>query len=202
MSTMWRRAMLYLGLGPDDEYEDDLSIDPPVREAMPSARPVPAQGRPAATRPASSGGRPTQQRPAAPPAGRPSQPSRPLPGGEAERGTHKQTPSNGDPMSTKPKPVVRPVPAAAKPFVVVPENFNQAQEVGDRFKANQPVILNLQAADKTLSRRLLDFSSGLCYALGGNMEKVATQVYLLTPTNVEVSLDERRRLAERGLHDA
>jgi len=201
--------MLYLGLGPDDEYEDDLTIDAPVREPMASARPVPAQaaregqGRPSGTRPtgASPQGRPPQGRPASSPQDRPSQPSRPRPV-DADGGPPRQPPSNGDPMSAKPKPVVRPVPAAAKPFVVVPENFNQAQEVGDRFKASQPVILNLQAADKTLSRRLLDFSSGLCYALGGNMEKVATQVYLLTPTNVEVSLDERRRLAERGLHDA
>ena len=104
--------------------------------------------------------------------------------------------------SPKPKPVVRQVPAAAKPYLVSPTHFNDAQEVGDRFKVSQPVILNLQEADKALSRRVIDFSSGLCYALGGHMEKVAASVYLLTPTDVEVSAEERRRLAERGLHDA
>ena len=86
----------------------------------------------------------------------------------------------------------------AKPHVVVPTSFNQAQELADKFKGSQPVIMNLQAADRDLARRLIDFASGLCYGLGGQMEKVANQVYLLTPTNVEVSADERRRLEERG----
>jgi cell division inhibitor SepF len=100
--------------------------------------------------------------------------------------------------------VVRPVAmtASAKPHVVSPTSFNHAQEVADKFKASQPVILNLQGVDRDLARRLIDFSSGLCYGLGGHMEKVAHQVYLLTPTNVEVSAEERRRLQERGLHDA
>ncbi|MDZ7734057.1 MAG: cell division protein SepF [Acidimicrobiia bacterium] len=92
--------------------------------------------------------------------------------------------------------MVRPVPVApnAKPFVVSPSSFNHAQEVADKFKANQPVIVNLQGVSRELSRRLIDFSSGLCYGLGGQMERVAGQVYLLTPSNVEVSAEERRRL--------
>jgi cell division inhibitor SepF len=84
---------------------------------------------------------------------------------------------------------------------VAPTSFNQAQDVADKFKGAQPVILNLQGVDRDLARRLIDFSSGLCYGLGGQMEKVAHQVYMLTPTNVEVSAEERRRLQERGLHD-
>ena len=96
--------------------------------------------------------------------------------------------------------VVRPITVTpnAKPHVVVPTSFDQAQEVADTFKRNQPVIVNLQAADRDLARRLIDFASGLCYGLAGQMEKVANQVYLLTPTNVEVSAEERRRLHERG----
>ena len=58
--------------------------------------------------------------------------------------------------------------------------------------------MNLQGADRDLSRRLIDFASGLCYGLGGQMERVGNQVYLLTPANVEVSAEERRRLQERG----
>jgi cell division inhibitor SepF len=80
----------------------------------------------------------------------------------------------------------------------MPTSFNQAQDVADRYKGSQPVIMNLQGADRDLSRRLIDFASGLCYGLGGQMERVANQVYLLTPTNVEVSPEERRRLHERG----
>ena len=84
---------------------------------------------------------------------------------------------------------------------MAPSSFNEAQEVADKYKGNVPVIINLQNVDRDLSRRLIDFASGLCYGLGGAMEKVAHQVYLLTPSNVEVSPEERRRLQERGLYD-
>ena len=98
--------------------------------------------------------------------------------------------------------VVRPFtqPQAAKVHVVVPVGFNDAQEIGDKLKDNQPVIVNLQGIDRELSRRLIDFSSGLTYGLGGAMERVAEQVFLLTPSNVEVSPEEKRRLQERGLY--
>jgi cell division inhibitor SepF len=122
----------------------------------------------------------------------------------AEQSGVRPLPSPTGDLAPKPRTVVRPIPAAttAKPYVVAPAMFNQAQDVADRFKNQQPVILNLQGADRDLARRLLDFSSGLCYALGGQMEKVADQVFLLVPNNVEVSAEERRRLQERGLHDA
>ena len=96
---------------------------------------------------------------------------------------------------------VRTIPiSSAKPHVIAPRSFNEAQQVADRFKADQPVIINLQAADRDLARRLIDFTSGLCYALNGNMEKVADQVYLLAPSNVSLAEEERQRLQERGLH--
>ncbi|MBK5223156.1 MAG: cell division protein SepF [Acidimicrobiia bacterium] len=90
---------------------------------------------------------------------------------------------------------------SAKPHVVAPRSFQDAQEVGDNFKAKQPVIINLQGVDRDLSRRLVDFTSGLCYGVGGQMEKIATDVFLLTPVDVEVSPEERQRLQERGLYD-
>ena len=100
--------------------------------------------------------------------------------------------------------VVRPFtqPQAAKVHVTVPVGFNDAQEIGDKLKANQPVIVNLQGIDRDLSRRLIDFSSGLTYGVGGAMERVADNVFLLTPSNVEVSAEEKRRLQERGLYRA
>ncbi len=82
--------------------------------------------------------------------------------------------------------------------LVVPKSFNDAQSIADRFKASVPVILNLQATDPDLSKRLIDFSSGLTYALNGGMQRVADKVFLLTPQNVEVSAEERARLVERG----
>ena len=82
--------------------------------------------------------------------------------------------------------------------VVDPASFNDAQAVADRFKRQQPVILNLQQADGELSRRMVDFCAGLTYALDGQIQTVANRVFLLTPRNVEVSAEERKRLAERA----
>ncbi len=185
MTSMLRRAMLYLGLGPDDEYDDyDVVDDPraaPARAAAPAASRYPAaqhdfDGEPEVT-PSSSvrtiGG----------------QMVRPQPSGDG-----------GDPGARPRTAVVRPLQpvASAKPHVVAPTSFNQAQEVADKLKINQPVIVNLQNVDRDLSRRIIDFASGLCYGVGGQMERVANQVFLLSPSNVEVSVEERRRLQEHG----
>ena len=77
--------------------------------------------------------------------------------------------------------------------LVLPRSFNDAQQIADRFKDSVPVILNLQSADTELSKRLIDFASGLTYALDGSMQRVADKVFLLTPKNVEVSAEERAR---------
>ncbi len=87
---------------------------------------------------------------------------------------------------------------SARVHLVVPRSFNDAQQLADRFKDGIPVILNLQSADAELSKRLIDFASGLTYALNGGMQRVADKVFLLTPANVEVSAEERARLLERG----
>ena len=89
---------------------------------------------------------------------------------------------------------------AARVHVVEPHGFNDAQEIGDRLKANQPVIINLQGVGRDLQRRLIDFSSGLAYGIGGQIQKAADQVFLLTPSNVEVSQEEKERLQARGLY--
>jgi cell division inhibitor SepF len=86
----------------------------------------------------------------------------------------------------------------AKVHLVIPRSFNDAQQIADRFKAQIPVILNLQGAETDLSKRLIDFSSGLTYALDGSMQRVADKVFLLTPRNVELSAEERARALERG----
>jgi cell division inhibitor SepF len=91
-----------------------------------------------------------------------------------------------------------PIGAAAKVHLVIPRSFNDAQQVADRFKDGIPVILNLQSSDAELSKRLIDFASGLTYALDGGMQRVADKVFLLTPRNVEVSAEERARALDRG----
>jgi cell division inhibitor SepF len=82
--------------------------------------------------------------------------------------------------------------------LVIPKSFNDAQDVADKFKDAIPVILNLQGSDTDLSKRLIDFASGLTYALDGGMQRIADKVFLLTPRNVEVSAEERARLIEKG----
>ncbi len=97
--------------------------------------------------------------------------------------------------------VVRPLPTTNKPEVVSPNRFDDVQTVADAFKAVQPVIINLQGVDRDLSRRLIDFASGLCYGLEGEMERVADQVFLLTPRGAEVSADDRLAMSEGNIDE-
>lgn len=206
MASMWRKAMHYLGLGPDDEYEDDLGygdVEPTqdrsaersggagaARAARPAARPAVPPPPPASTGsvsrldPAPSAGGPGGGRP----------------GGGASAG-------GGEPASLRPLPpppreapgrssgAVRTIAAVARVSEVAPSGFNDAQQVGDRFKAGSAVAMDLGGVDRELARRLIDFCSGLCYALGGKMERLGGQSYLIIPSGVEVSSDDRRRLA-------
>jgi cell division inhibitor SepF len=86
----------------------------------------------------------------------------------------------------------------ASMHVVTPRTFNDAQQVADEFKRSKPVIINLQSTDRELSKRLIDFSSGMTYALGGGMQRIAQGIFLLTPENVEVSAEEKARILEGG----
>jgi len=82
--------------------------------------------------------------------------------------------------------------------LVIPRNFNDAQQVADQFKRSVPVILNLQTADHELSKRMIDFCSGLTYAMDGGMQRIAEKMFLLTPRNVDVSAEEKARLIDKG----
>jgi len=97
--------------------------------------------------------------------------------------------------------VVRSIPTQAprQVHVVEPRIFDDAQDFADRFKGGVPVILNLRLTEPKHAPKILQFASGLVYGLNGRMQKVGEQVYLLTPFNMEVSADEKRRLAEHGL---
>jgi cell division inhibitor SepF len=88
--------------------------------------------------------------------------------------------------------------AAPQVSLVVPKSFNDAQTVADRLKSDVPVIINMQSADADLTRRLIDFASGLTYALDGSMQRVADRVFLLTPSAVKVSAEDKALLMERG----
>jgi len=173
MPGMLRRAMVYLGLVDDDYDEYDTYEDPPPPQRSGRAYP-PDPG----YDPNTATVRPLQ---------------REAPAQEAI--------TSVSPVTPRPSVVRQITPVQnAKVHVVAPTGFADAQEIGDRVKASQPVIVNLQAANRELSRRMIDFCSGATYVLGGSMDKVADQVFLLTPSNVEVSAEEKRRLQERGLY--
>jgi cell division inhibitor SepF len=87
---------------------------------------------------------------------------------------------------------------SVKLHLVIPKSFNDAQQVADKFKDDIPVVLNLQGTETDLSKRLIDFASGLTYALDGGMQRVADRVFMLTPRNVEISAEERAQLIEKG----
>jgi cell division inhibitor SepF len=82
--------------------------------------------------------------------------------------------------------------------LVIPKSFNDAQQIADKFKDSIPVVLNLQGIEPDLSKRLIDFASGLTYALDGGMQRIADKVFMLTPRNVEISAEERAELIEKG----
>jgi cell division inhibitor SepF len=103
--------------------------------------------------------------------------------------------------SEPPMGSVQAVPAVpgSKPQLVAPRSFNDAQEVADRFRGGAPVILNLRETDAELGRRLIDFCSGLCYGLRGQMQRVGDRVFLVTPADVQLSADDHRLMRESGL---
>lgn len=95
--------------------------------------------------------------------------------------------------------ILQPVPeAAARVHVVEPKSFNDAEQIGGKFKNDTPVIVNLQNIDRELAKRLIDFVSGLTYGLDGGIQRVAEMVFLLTPANVEVSAEDRKWMREKG----
>jgi cell division inhibitor SepF len=112
-------------------------------------------------------------------------------GGDDARGARGRAP-------TALRPVVSRGNGDVRVHLVVPKSFNDAQQVADKFKEAVPVILNLQGTDTDLAKRLIDFASGLTYALDGGMQRIADKVFMLTPRNVEISAEERARLIEKG----
>lgn len=180
--SVWKRAMDYLGLGPDDAYDDyDL---PPVEPDRPIRATRGGYDDPRGARPGRGPGYADYE--PEPPVR--SAPARTMPSRDLDPVPARPRLTVPDDSGITPRPArqgsaVRSVPAptAGEPYTVRPRRFDQAQEVADKFKDGLPVIMNLETAEREISRRLIDFASGLCYGLNGTMEKVATGVYLLKP---------------------
>ena len=220
--TVFRNVMVYLGLGPDEEYEDGyLQEDSEVVLDESARRPAPAPSGAFSFQDNESRTADDDGSPSAVGAVRPLRPvindDDVLDLDEAERAAarasafeHTPEPvgvggrTDRPPMSSglgesRIEPVVRAVPIQrTKPLAIVPESFGDAKLIADEFQRSVPVIMNLQGLDRELARRLIDFASGVCYSLEGSMDKIASQVFLLTPKSVEVSDEDMRRIEERG----
>jgi cell division inhibitor SepF len=171
----WHRTLVYFGLAEDHEYDDEVE---PYQEPEPAPRETYEE-------------RPTVRRLST-----------------RRRRDEIDDIFADDVDSERRTSTLRPVESArgngrsssgdVRVHFVAPKSFNDVQDVADKFKDAIPVILNLQGTDTDLSKRLIDFSSGLTYALDGGMQRIADKVFLLTPRNVEVSAEERARLVEKG----
>lgn len=176
MVPVLKKAMIYLGLGPDEIYEDypaqqrDRNRGLPRRheEVNGLENPTTSMG-PRSSSGTLAAGRTVHPIPLNPDG------SYGQPGDPADRQNRSQD-SRYSPM----RGVI-----SRKPHAVSPEGFNDAQEIADRLKSGQAVIINLQSVNRDLRRRLVDFSSGLCYGRDGKMDRVADQVYLLTPADLD-----------------
>lgn len=199
--SMFRTVLVYLGLGSDDEYDDGYLYDDDVDEtsgrstrgavASPGGRGAP----PVASGPV---GRPMSQGNDDEPGVSSVRALRPVPDLEDDGGVGAVRPISGS-EEISAVDVIRPTAVSrAKPRSLSPQSFGDAKVVADDFKRQVPVVMNLIGVERDLERRLIDFSSGLCYGLGGSMDKLAPHVYLLVPKSVTVSDDDRRRLEERG----
>jgi len=166
----WHRALVYFGLAEDHDYgpEYEEDFEPEVEDER--------DGR------------------------RESAQVRRLPTSRRRRDEIDDIFADDEPISASRTSVLRPVgeDSDVKVHLVIPRNFNDAQQVADQFKRKVPVILNLQSTDHELSKRMIDFCSGLTYALDGGMQRIAEKIFLLTPRNVEVSAEERARLLDKG----
>ena len=189
-ADVWNKTLVYFGIAEEEEWDEDGYLTdeelqrayaerPNVRRLAPRRRredfddwtdPEPATARTSVLRPA------PQHR-------------------EAQ---HREQYREPEPRRLRGVESLPTAGANVKVHLVLPRSFNDAQQIADRFKEGTPVILNLQGSDQDLSKRLIDFASGLTYALDGGMQRVADKVFLLTPRNVEVSAEERARMLERG----
>jgi cell division inhibitor SepF len=192
---LWHRTLVYFGLAEDESYYDDdeevtaatADVDRNYRERT-SVRRV---DRPRRTSRSADIDEIYSDEPA--PAPPPRRSRRP------ERSSSYE--DEGATTAVLPREAREPreeVTTAVKVHLIAPRSFNDAQQIADRFKNSIPVIINLQTAEPELSKRLIDFGSGLTYALDGGMQRIAEKVFLLTPKNVEVSAEDRARLVENG----
>ena len=184
--SMFRRAMDYLGLGPDDAYDD---YDASIAADRPAAR---------ATRGAAASRRPQSRQivdeyedemedefEEAPRARTAARPTTVRAQTQRDDSSVQLRPSGSSTGGT----VRKLTQTTAEPIAIRPTRYDQAKEIADLLRSGQPVAMNIGAADSEIARRLIDFASGVTYGIEGKMEKIAPGVFLLTPRGTRVVRD-------------
>lgn len=175
MSSLFSKALVYLGL----VDEDQAGYDEPAPERTRPPRPEPAY-----EPPLERGPRPTAR----------------IEGVTSVEGRRVEPPTRNPAIATDQTSVRAVRPVEIQSDVLVVEEFGDAKILADRVRDRVPVVLDLRRADSDLVRRVIDFSSGLIYALDGTMRKVGDGLVLVLPPRVTLSRDEKRRLAGLGVY--
>ncbi len=185
MATFWKKSLFYLGLVDDEAEEGEQA---PVA-AAPGVAPTEAPRTVTARPPGSVAGRRVDP---------PSSGQRTSNRWEhTEAGVYVQPPGqaaqNAHPLESAPR-------APVETKVIVARNFSDAQVLADGIRSGRPMVLDLRSTEPEMVRRLVDFTSGLTYALDGKMAKISQGVILVSPAGVAVSSEELDRLATLGLY--
>ena len=90
--------------------------------------------------------------------------------------------------------------SAMQVILVKPDRFDTVSEIADHLRDKKAIVLNLESTNKDVARRLVDFLSGVAYALDGKIKKVAISTYILTPYNVEIVGDLVEELENSGVY--
>ncbi|MEU5806999.1 MULTISPECIES: cell division protein SepF [unclassified Streptomyces] len=198
MAGAMRKMAVYLGLVEDDRYDnpgydpdDEFEPEPePERDRRRQQQPV--HQPPVPEEPVRAVQPPPQREPVPAPvdSGRPARIA-PVASITPER-------SNVE----KNAPVIMPkVVSEREPYRITtlhPRTYNEARTIGEHFREGTPVIMNLTEMDDTDAKRLVDFAAGLVFGLHGSIERVTQKVFLLSPANVDVTAEDKARIAEGG----
>ena len=187
MASLWQKALWALGLTDDENESGDAEASPQaqVQTVSASSKTTEPDGRPATdtgvlgrrVEPPTSIRRVVSSNPQ-----------------HAEAGVYvRQSPAGT---------TTRPIGGAGVVEIIDARTFSDAQLLADHIRSGTAVALDLRGAETAMVRRLVDFSSGLTYGLGGKMVKISRGVILVTPANVSIGVEERQRLIDMGLYTA
>jgi cell division inhibitor SepF len=200
---MGRRAMVYLGLAEEDEgyVDDDYEADEPVRETAVS-RPVrtaepSVQREPSRVREVRDVRERDLARTPEVSVSRRSRPDVRVDALSVDQGRGSAAPRLAESMSPDPDDST----PSYQITTLQPRSYNEARQIGEAFRQHIPVIMNLTDMADEDAKRLVDFAAGLIFGLHGSIEKVTNKVFLLSPSSVAVSAEDKRRIVAGGFYN-